>query len=306
MIDLTQAKWEDHPANPMIQPPRPDWMAADPTVLTPDLSPDGKWHLFCNSVGYLRHYASDDGIVWDKLGGRICRGIRPFIYHEDGVYYLIYELHKPLWRSGIALRTSRDLIEWDEPQWLLRASQTRDGSTIRFLGNPCLVKVDKEYRLYFSNGWIWLWDCLYFEPKYVGLAVGSSPVGPFERRGEPLISPRAEHPYLNFGAGSIKVISDGEDGWWVFNNGIYKDGEGRSRSAIILLHTDDGVTFEQVVDKPIVAPEPGWKKAFVYAFDPVFYNDKWRLYYNARDGWLRGSERIGMAQAVLPKTQETK
>jgi len=299
MRNLAQAKWVDHPRNPLIEPPRPEWMIADPTVLHPGRTPDGKWHLFANSVGFIHHYASDDGVAWTKVGGRLFRGIRPYLFVENGTYHLLYELHRAPWRSEIVMRRSRDLQTWDAPRVLLPPSTPWDGKGFRFTGNPCLVKADDEYRLYFSCGWIWLWDCLYFEPKYVGVARSRELLGPFLRRDELLIAPSSDKPYLNFGAGSVKVVADGEGGWWMFHNGIYRDRERHSRSAIFIWHSRDGFRFEQKTPEPIVAPEgEGWKKAFVYAFDPVEYAGEFRLYYNARSGWLKGSERIGLATAV--------
>jgi len=298
--DLAQAKWLDHPANPLIEPPRPEWMIADPTVLSPDQTPDGRWHLYANSVGFIHHFVSGDGIEWTKVGKRLFRGFRPFLYVEDETCYLMYELHARPWYSRIVVRTSSDISRWSDFRVLLAPSLPWDGKVIRFLGNPCLVKAGDEYRLYYSSSWIWLWDCMYFEPRNVGVATASSLLGPYTKSPEPLIAPTPGHRYLNFGAGSVKVITDGEGGWWMFNNGIYKDEEKRSRSAIILWHSRDGFAFEQKTPAAIIGPEPaGWKRAFVYAFCLVDYANEFRLYYNARDGWLRGSERIGMARAEL-------
>jgi len=131
----------------------------------------------------------------------------------------------------------------------------------------------------------------------VGYASASSIQGPFRRHPDPLIRPDPADRYRSLGAGAVKLLPDGNGGWWVFNNGIYRDQDGHSRSAILLLHSRDGLTFEQAVSEPILAPEPGWKRAFVYACDLVWHGDELRLYYNARDGWFRGKERIGLACA---------
>ncbi|MDP8256732.1 MAG: hypothetical protein P9M14_13355 [Candidatus Alcyoniella australis] len=299
-LELADAQWIDHPANPLIEPPRPQWMIADPTLLPPQRTHDGRWQMIANSVGFLNRYVSDDGIAWERCGKRLCRGIRPHIFRHEKTYHLFYELHTRPWLSGIYCRTSQDLQAWSEPRPLLIAGHNEfDGRAIRFLGNPCMVQTGDEFRLYFSSGWIWLWDCLYFEPEYIGVATSQSIDGPFTRRPGALLGPQPDNPLLNFGAGSIKVLNDGEGGWWVFNNGIYRDAQGKSRSAIVLMHSADGFEFRQVSPEPIVAPEPGWKNAFVYAFDPVVYGDELRLYYNARDGWFRGSERIGLATAKI-------
>ncbi|NLH51114.1 MAG: glycosyl hydrolase family 43 [Myxococcales bacterium] len=296
MRDLAKATWRDFPANPLIEPRKPDWLLADPTVLTPDRSPDGKWHLFANGVGFILHFKSDDGIAWEQVGQRLFRGFRAFIYPENGTFYLLYELHARNYRtSRVVARQSADLEHWSEPQTLAEPTFDWDGQAIRFVGNPCLLKIDGRYRLYYSTSWIWLWDCLYFEPRYVGYAEADAVLGPYKRHPLPLLGPDPAEPYRNFGGGSLKVYADGKKGFWAFNNGLYRDAEGRSRSAILLLRSGDGLYFEAVHDRPIIAPEPGWKNAFVYAFDLVAYRNELRLYYNARDGWLRGRECIGFA-----------
>jgi len=297
MKDLARARWTDHPDNPLIEPPRASWMIADPTVLEPERTPDWKWHMYANSVGFIHHYVSADGLKWSEVGGRLFQGMRPYLFAEGGSYYLFYERFLRPWHTGIALRRSTNLSDWDEPRMLLVASGRRDGRGIRFLGNPCLVRFEQDYRLYFSSGWIFLRDCLFFEPRYIGYATAPSILGPYTRHSEPLLAPEPDHPYRNFGAGSLKVVGDGAGGWWAFNNGIYRDRDGRSRSAIMLLRSDDGLNFRQIGEGPIIAPEPGWKRALVYAFAPVFRAGEVRLYYNARDGWFRGRERIGLATA---------
>jgi hypothetical protein len=300
MRDLAKARWVDHPANPVIEPAAPNWMAADPTVLTPDRAPDDKWHLFANGVGFVMHFVSGDGVSWSPVGGRLFRGFRCFIHRECDEFYLFYELHARTYhRSRVVVRRSRDLLTWSEPQILLEPDSDWDGVGVRFIGNPCLVKADGRYRLYYSSSWIYLRDCLYFEPKYVGVAESDELPGPYRRRPLPLLGPDPEHPYRNFGAGSLKLYADDAGGWWALNNGIYRDRQRHSRSAILLLHTVDGVNFTQVHDSPIVYPQPGWKNAFVYAFDLVEHAGEIRLYYNARDGWLKGRERIGFAVAAF-------
>jgi len=104
-------------------------------------------------------------------------------------------------------------------------------------------------------------------------------------------------PYRNFGAGAIKVYR--WDGIYIgFNNGIYIDHEGRSRSAICLMASEDGVKWEDAPFNPIIPPTDGWKRAFVYQLDAKFIEEKdgtrkIMLYYNARDDWKGGVERIG-------------
>jgi hypothetical protein len=295
MIDLRKCVWTDHPKNPLIEPPGKAWLIADPTVLTPDRTPDGRFHLFANSVGNIHHYTSGDGLAWEKIGGPIFRGLRPFVFVEDG-YHIFYERIIPPRKSHIAARTSKDLKTWSDPIDLLRPQFSWEGRVIRENGNACLVKHQGKYLLYHSAGWVWLRDCYFMEPKFISLAVSDSLLGPYTKREEPLIGPSKDVYWRNLGAGSIKVIppSNGLP-WFAFNNGIYVDAEGKSRSEIHLLESDDGLRWNDVHGTPILAPEPGWKRALVYAMHLSVYKDEPMLYYNARDGWFRGRERIGLA-----------
>ena len=291
-------RWEDHPANPLIGPIFPDWMIADPSVLTPDQTPDGRWHLFANAIlKGIRHFVSDDGVAWRPVGYGLFLGIRPFVYLEAGVYHLFYEKAASLRRSVIARRTSTDLNTWSAPVTVLEPQFPWEGRGLRTNGNPCLVKYAGGYRLYFSASWVFLPDCLFIEPRCVGVAEAASIEGPFVKRETPLFGPSAEPYWRNMGAGSMKVLPPNADGvWYAFNNGIYRDKEGRSRSEIHLLKSADGLDWRVVSERPLLAPEAqGWKRALVYAMHVVEYQGEARMYYNARDGWFIGRERIGMA-----------
>jgi len=287
--------WTDHPSNPLIEPPRPEWMIADPTVLLPSESPDGRWHLLANSIWGIHHHTSDDGVEWQR-GKRLFPGIRPFITKYESKYYVFNETFLKPFVTGIVARESEDLSEWSEPKIILRPSRPWHGDYFRACGNPCVIRRGGEFILFYSAGVVFLKDCGFFEPRYIGIARAAGITDPYASDPQPVFSPDPDHPYRNFGAGAIKVVADEQNGvLWGFNNGIYRDEKGRSRSAIMLLKSEDGENWEQVRDEPIVKPEPGWKRALVYALDIKCDGDRAYLYYNARDGWFIGSERIGLA-----------
>lgn len=99
---------------------------------------------------------------------------------------------------------------------------------------------------------------------------------------------------------TIKLLDDEIDGQRIaLENGIYLDAEGHSRSAIAVLASDDGLKWRDVCPGPVVVPGVGWKKALVYAFDTAREGDTIRLYFNARDDWKGGVERIGLAELGL-------
>ncbi len=104
-------EWTQHPDNPLISPVWPEWLLGDPVVLQSEDAPDGQWHMYLNSVLWIYHYTSPDGIKW-KRRERVCHGMRAFLYEEDGEYYLFYEMnYTPAW-SRLMVRRSRDLKKW--------------------------------------------------------------------------------------------------------------------------------------------------------------------------------------------------
>lgn len=289
--------WTDHPDNPLIEPPWPEFLLGDPTCVTPEESPDGSWHLFANTLRGIHHYRGDDGIRWRRLG-RIFPGFRAFVFKEGDLFHLFTEdFTVPQFRSRVVVRSSIDLENWGKPQSILAPSYPWEGNLVRTCGNPCVVKADDDYLLYYSANVVFLPDLGFCEPLYVGVARAEKITGPYLKSPEPLISPDAGDDYRNLGAGAIKVVRDEERGlFYGFNNGIYKDLNRHTRSAVLLMSSRDGIEWDQVYPEPVVAPGgSGWKKALVYQLDVKRVGDEWWMYYNARSGWRFGKERIGLA-----------
>jgi hypothetical protein len=313
-------------------------------------------HRYSSSDGVA--WADQGLVVWHAMRPFV-RNLIPGSA-EDGQarYILLYEKYPTLalpltalpfkrpWRSVLAMQESSDLRSWSKPRILLepRLSWMRDKLLGQAVSNPCLVEnraaippavpqsdpptdppaMATAWRLYFSAGLSYIEDCGFNEPKYIGVATGPGPDGPFMYLTDPLLGPgiasgnKAEHgarlgtitttdqntsPEL--GAGSMKVIRL-DDGWLGLQNRIYRDGEpdggcgdGRSRSAIFVLRSEDGLSWRPVMDLPLIAPDPGngWRSSHVYACDCRFReaDGRWYLYFNARDGWRisEGRERIG-------------
>ena len=296
MIDLRTCVFEDYSKNPVINPPGREFLIADPTVIVPEQSPDGRFHLFAHSLRGIHHYTSPDGKAWERIEGPLFPGIRPYLFIENG-YHLFTERFVRPWRSVIEVRSSWDLITWSEQRVLLAPSQPWEGHYLHTNSNPCPVKYDGGYRLYYAANWVRLRDTVYIiEPKYIGVAESEMLLGPYTKRTEPILSPTPDVPWRNLGAGSLKVFAPENGRPWIgLNNGIYIDPQGHSRSDIRLLESDDGLAWRPVFDEPIVEVEPGWKKALVYAMHVCEYGGKAYLYFNARDGWFWGVERIGLA-----------
>ena len=290
-----------HPLGPVI---------ADPSLLTPDLSPDGRWHLFAHSLAGVRRYVSDDGFSFS--GGRVLfrRAMHPDIKRVGGEYILTFERVQPLlprgltllggrWKSEIWVSRSPDLVTFSEPRPLL----VRDGRDSERAGkgwalsNPFLLEDDGKFRLYYSSGLTFVKDCGFSEPTHICLAESDLPLAGYVKRPQPLISPDPSSELFNICSGCLKVYRL-RDGYAGVQNGIYTK-NGRSESAINLLRSDDGVKFEFVRTLLAPARDGSWMSQFVYASHLVLAPDgSLRLYFNARDrADITGTENIGVAVA---------
>ena len=295
--------WREHPENPLLAPGIGQPILGDPTFLPPSQTPDGLWHLIANALDGLYHFTSDDGVHWTRRQTALFGALhmRSYLVVENARYYLLYERYMSPLDSRIEMRTSADLFEWSEPRTLLTPTLPWEQSAQRITGNPFLIRMDGKYRLYYSADSVYLHDSLYFEPKYISVAYADSITGPYVKLGEPLFGPDPADPYRNAGAGSMKILQEPINGrWYALNNGIYLDPQGRSRSAIMLLSSVDGDHWEAACREPILKPGEGWKQAYVYAFDLRRVGDELWLYFNARDGWFEGKERIGLATLPIP------
>jgi hypothetical protein len=308
LAELLALEWREHPENPLIRAPFPSPIIADPTVAPPDESPDGRWHLFAHSLLGIHHFTSADGIDWVRRPGIVVRrALRAFLYREAGRHHLFYErtrLFLPMvpWSSRIEVRTSMDLVRWSAPRVLLRPCLPwHERGRSRAVGNPCLVAHGGGYRLYYSAGLVRLADCGFDEPRHVGIADGPTPLGPFTPRPDPILSPSDDDPFANVGAGALKVVA-AADGFLGLQNGIYRDADGASRSAVRLLTSRDGERFA-VRGEPFLRPDTGWKRSHVYAVDLCTGGDAFHLYFNARNDWhwTRGREAIGLVTALAPR-----
>jgi hypothetical protein len=294
--------WDVHADSPLIAPPGAETLVGDPSVLRPNEAADGRWHLFANSMLGIHHYVSTDGLDWDLEEQSVITvgAWRPYLRVEGDTTYLYYEWFFDLSHSEIRLTTSTDLSTWTEPITVLQPTLDWEQETNATVGNPFVQKRDGQYWLYYSATGSLLEDVDFYEPRYIGVATTDSPSGPWTKEPAPLLAPDASDPWRNLGAGSIKLLDDPIDGVWIaLNNGIYTH-DGVSGSAIRVLESSDGLSWTTRCEAPILAPTgSGWMTAFVYAFDPVQTATGLRLYFNARDDWEGGIERIGMASTSL-------
>lgn len=311
LAHVAALRWRVAP-EPLLSPPWPSPIIADPTFLPP--GPDRhRWHLWAHSMLGIHHYTSADGLDW-RRGETLARnalraqivdlrtGPAPWRDWPDR-YRIAYEktrLFLPLgtrWHSWIASRRSPDLATWTPPTRLLEPSLPWhvNPDLGRAVSNPCLVATDDgRWRLYYSAGLTYLPDCGFNEPTYVGIAHADGPDGPFTPDPDPVLGPSDDRTTL--AAGALKVLRVA-DGWAGFQNVITWDGT-HSGSSIWVLGSPDGLTWQRLADRPALAPSgDGWMRTHVYALDVRDTPAGPRMYFNARDGyhWTKGRERIGVA-----------
>lgn len=280
--DFKKIKWKLYPQNPILKSPCFTPLIADPSLILNTESPDGKFHLFCHTLFGIHRYESNNGFKWNSGKLLFRHGMRPFVYKENNIFYLLYERYTPFqivfswfsswkWNSHIEIRTSKDLKTWSFPKKILEPSlnwhvHTSYGKSI---GNPCLVKIENnKYRLYYSASLSLIPDCGFYEPTYIGAAESDEIFGPYTSLKNPLIFP--DNPNRNLAAGSIKVLKT-ENGFVGFENCIYQNSDGRSGSSIYLLNSTDGIKWDFLSKEPILSPSTGWMKSHIYAMDVKFH-----------------------------------
>ena len=298
--DFVRLRWRVTHADPVLRAPALSPIIADPTFLMPHETPDGRWHLVAHSIWGLHHCTSPDGIRWSTPRLVIRHAMRAFLVRDGRAYHLFYERYpalrlplswfpRPRWRSWIERRSSSDLVTWSKPATVLRPSLRwhRDPARGEAVGNPCTVRLERGWALYYSASLVLVPDCGFAEPLHIGVARADDLAGPWRPDPEPVLSPCADDARANLGAGAIKVLRL-EDGFVGLQNGIALDpATGRSRSALSVRTSRDGAEWRWAHDAPIVAPDVSvpWRRRYVYACDcrPEPASARWYLYFNGRD-----------------------
>ena len=299
--------------NPIIKNPLNSFVIADPSVITPDVSHDNKFHLFCHTFFGVYMYDSNDGINFKRKLKITNRAMRPNINYIDGTYYLFFERTKPVicnllsliglkWKSEIYCSVSTDLKSWCKPYPVITKSRDyhEDNRGIA-ISNPFLLKADDKYRLYYSCGLTFIKDCGFCEPTHISFAESNCIDKDYISLEKPIISPDENSKYLNLCSGCLKVYKL-KDCYIGLQNGLFQE-NGKSHSAIMLLKSDDGINFQFV--KPFLVPQKcgdsNWMAQYVYACCLTKYENKLRLYFNARNvsNNLMGRESIGVFEAEI-------
>lgn len=319
---LVESSWFPFSDEPVIQGlwyvPR----LSCPSLLFPEDTPDGKWHLFAHSWFGIQHYVSDSGIMWEPQGLVQVRGKYPFIFKERGAFHIVYERHgRPVpfvekltkrmkkahvVGSHIEMRSSNDLSVWSEPRVLLEAKEIPSSADYwknPVLSHPQLFNAEGGYRLYVGSSKVGKNPT---SARYLCSAFSEQLEGPFSAESHmPLLESVPNDPWRNLAVGRVSMYQ-GSDIFVGLQTSRYWDATRKQEaSAIVLLTSRDGVQWQRVDEKPILVPaDRGWASEHIVSCDVRYKEDEdcWYCYFTAtgerRFGLVR--ESIGLLIGKVP------
>lgn len=268
---------------------------SDPAIVLPEESPDGKWHLFAHTWAGIMHYTSSSGLNWERRKLVFFRSNSPFIYKEAQEYYMLFETHDRDWGkkskdvtkkgSRVMISVSKDLYSWSQPKVIMEAKDISESSWRQShsrISRPQLVLWQGRYRLYFGAGELTIYDSGQKSTAMFMMAESDYIEGPYKLYGEPLIEIEPDSEYRNLATGGIRVIALSDCLAAVECSYFYDKDNNRSRSAMLLLHSDDGIEWS-IHSVMQTSPLEGWSSRAITgcAVKLVEDEDTWYCYYSA-------------------------
>ena len=246
------------------------------SLLLPSSSPNNKWNLFSSSSFGLSHYVSGSGFNYRIRKFMLTGAKDPHLYKEDELYHLIYVRKTVTYNFKtkvkdkgyrICHKSSYDLLDWTDEKVLLRSINVF-GQEVK-IENPCLVKDNHEYRLYFAYGNKTIYDTNKKVPEAITYSISSSLDAAFHSIESPLLVSMPDDPYTNLGIGKFRIVKL-SDGYAALNISYYYDKENdKSQSVIRLLSSKDGQNFTQ--EKVLFyKPAKGWASYHISSIDAQY------------------------------------
>ena len=100
---IVEANFTVSPHSPVIKPFGGSTVVADPSLLTPDMCHDNKYHMFLHTQLGVYQFVSDDGVNFTRQQKVVGRAMRPNINRVGDTYYLFYERIRPLFFNALNL-----------------------------------------------------------------------------------------------------------------------------------------------------------------------------------------------------------
>ena len=301
LTDVIHASWYPFSDEPVIKGSWYTPRLSHPFVLFPQDSVDDKWHMFCHSWLGIHHYISDSGISWQSVRIIEVGGHYPSVYIEDGVYYIVYEKRginipyidgrrrlsaKEYHReSHIEIISSTDLTIWSKPRHLISANDipcSADFLKKGRLSHPQIVSTNQGYRLYIGAS---LTNKKLDIARYTVSAVSVDIVGTYQMESNNiLIKGEGNDYYRSLASGQLHVLRAGDTYRAIQNAHFFDEERNRASTAIMLLESEDGLTFTLLKDEPILTPpEEGWASSHILTSSLRYKEDEgcWYCYFSA-------------------------
>ena len=270
---------------------------SDPTVISPSDSPDGKGHMFAHTWLGIVHYETTSGLNWERKELVFLRAHSPFIYKEGARYYMVYETHDPDWvrkskdvtkkGSRVMLSTSEDLRKWTPGKVILEAKDIASSSyrnSPSRISRPQLVPWRGGYRLYFGAGEFRIYDTDQKTTACFMMAESDYIEGPYKVHQDPIIQIEPDSQYRNLAPGGIRVIALSDKLAAIECSYFFDKEENRSRSAMLLLESSDGIEWN--LDSVMqLSPLEGWSNRAITGCDLSLVEDEdtWYCFYSANE-----------------------
>lgn len=290
---LIDSSWYIYSDEPVISGSFYKQRLSDPEVLTPEESPDGRWHMFAHSWVGVEHFVSNSGFDWKPMKLVVVRGQSPFIYKQDQSYYLFYETHDRDYQgrkrrknraSRISVMKSNDLAMWTTPEVVLESKDVpcaSDFSQPR-VSRPQVIFNEGKYFLYFGSSEVKMYDSKQKAAAYFCLATSDNLMGPYKVEAKPIISIEPDGRFNNLAVGSVKVLPCLDALAAIQSTFIFDEKQGKSRSVLILLSSKDGRSFkfERVL---MESPEKGWASGYISCAEVIRIENEqsWYCYFSA-------------------------
>ncbi len=301
LADIIHASWFPFSDEPLLQGKWYTPSLSHPFVLFPQDSPDDKWHLFCHSWLGIHHFVSDSGISWSSVRVIEVGAHYPSIFIEDGVYYLVFEkrgYHIPFIdgrrrqslkeyhrESHIEIISSTDLSIWSKPRHLISSNDipcSNDFMKKGRLSHPYIISTNQGYRLYMGAS---ITDKKLDIARYTVSAVCVDIVGSYQMESNNiLIKAEGNDYYRSLASGQLHVHR-AENVYRAIQNAYFFDEKrNTTSSAILLLESDDGLTFTSLKKEPILTPtQSGWASSYILSSSLRYKEDEgcWYCYFSA-------------------------
>ncbi len=267
--ELSRSAWFPFSDEPVVEKHWHLPRLGSPSVLAPESSPDGKWHLFTRTWLGIQHFVSTNGLFWTPFGRMPVGGVDPCIVSEKGRWYLFTVLE----RRAVVVQESEDLRTWSKQNTAFEAEKNQ------VIGHPRLCRLKGRWHLYYTQGEnsIGRWRTI---PLSLFLSTSLSLGGPYGK-GKVVLAADADNPLFNMGLGAFSLLPCSDGLGLITASAYWNRSKMGCESALLLFQSTDGEHFS---DPSEILLSPESLLAFLGS-ESIYRSDErtWYCYYAAME-----------------------